>query len=264
MDKVKVKKIGNILLNVLLAVFLTIAVLSVFLTFFSKKDIDGAADIFGHQLRVVTSDSMGASEHTDVSQYKIKEIPVRSLILIRNKPTDPVKLDEWYRSLQVGDVLTFRYVYSQQVTITHRVVSVTEKDTGGFLIELAGDNKSSTTSQLNQIIDTSIPNNMNYVIGKVVGTSYWIGFLMSHLMQPIAIVLAIIVPCAVIIILEMVKITKAFMRDETEREKQKNVKKDMELEELRRKLAALEQGSADAGESLKTEDNLVGKEEETK
>ena len=244
MEKTKTKKIGNIVMNVLLYVFLAICIFSVFLTVTSKKDVDGAAEIFGYQMRVVTSDSMTASEYTDVSAFKIKDIPIRSMVFVKVMPDDPAKAEEWYRGLEVGDVLTFRYVYSSQVTITHRITSITEKESGGFIIELAGDNKDSDDGQLTQKIDTSIPNNMNYVIGKVTGQAKLFGILMSFLMQPVAIVLVVILPCAVIILLEVVKIVRTLTEDKRKREEEEKKKTENELEELRRKLAELERGQS--------------------
>jgi signal peptidase I len=245
MDKVKIKKIGNIALDVLLYVFLAICIFAVLVTVLSKRDIDGAAEIFGYQMRVVTSDSMSESEFTDVSAYKIKDIPIRSMVFVKVMPDDPAEADEFYRSLKVGDVLTFRYVYTTQVTITHRITSITEKDTGGFVIELAGDNKNAEDGQLIQSIDTSIPNNTNYVIGKVTGQAYWLGLTMSFLMQPIGIILIIIVPCFIIILLEIFKIARVLGADKKKREQEEKEQKESELEELRRKLAELEKDKTD-------------------
>ena len=237
----KIKKISSVVLNVLLYVFLAICILTVFMTVLSKRDSDGAAEIFGYQMRVVTSDSMAECEYTDVSDYRIKDIPVRSMVFVKVMPDDPTEVDAWYRELQVGDVLTFRYVYTTQVTITHRITPITEKETGDFVIELAGDNKNSEDGQLTQIIDTSIPNNTNYVIGKVMGQAYLFGAVMSFLMQPIGIVLVIIVPCVIIILLEVIKIVKLLNADKRKREQEEMEKKERELEELRCKLAQLEQ-----------------------
>ena len=234
MDKSKIKKVSKIALDVLLYIFLAICIFAVFVTVLSKRDSDGAAEVFGYQIRVVTSDSMSESEFTDVAAYKIKDIPIRSMVFVKVMPDDPAKADEFYRSLKVGDVLTFRYVYTTQVT------SITEKDTGGFIIELAGDNKNSEDGQLVQVIDTSIPNNTNYVIGKVTGQAYLLGLLMSFLMQPVGIILLIIVPCFIIILLEVLKIAKVLGADKKKREQEEKQKKDDELEELRSKLAALE------------------------
>lgn len=258
MNKSKIKKIGNIAANVIIYLFIAICLFSVFLTIFSKKDTDGAAEIFGYQFRIVVSDSMAKSEYTDVSEFKIKSIPIRSMIFVKVMPDDPAEADEWYRSLKVGDVLTFRYVYTTQETITHRIVSIEEKNTGGFIISLAGDNKTSEDGQLNQVIDTSIPNNMNYVIGKVTGQAYLVGVVMSFLMQPIGIILAIIMPCFIIVLLEVAKIVMVLTADKRSKEKEAREKQALELDELRRKISELEKLKSEGENS-----SPVGKERDT-
>ena len=240
MNREKIKKAGNIALNVVLYIFLAICIFTVVITMLSKKEPDGAAEIFGYQMRVVTSESMSKSEYTDVSEYEIKDIPLRSMVFIKVMPDDPAKVDDWYRGLKAGDVLTFRYVYGTQVTITHRITSITEKETGGFIIELAGDNKSADNGQLYQTIDTSIPNNTNYVIGKVTATAYLFGVVMSFLMQPIGMVLLIIVPCFIIILLEVLKIAKVLSSERKKLEAEQTAKREEELEALRRRVAELE------------------------
>ena len=266
MDKAKVKKIGKITLDILLYIFLAICIFSVLVTVLSKKDSDGAAEVFGYQMRVVTSDSMSESEFTDVSAYKIKDIPIRSMVFVKVMPDDPEEADEFYRSLKVGDVLTFRYVYTTQVTITHRITSITEKETGGFIIELAGDNKTSQSGQLTQIIDTSVPNNTNYVVGKVTGQAYLLGLVMSFLMQPVGIILVIIVPCFIIILLEALKIAKVLGADKKKRDQEEKDRKDNEIEELRRKLAELEKEKSEQtteSTAVDTNDNEEGEEDKT-
>lgn len=253
----KLKKVGNVIMNVLLYIFIALCLFSVILTLFSKKDDDGAAEMFGYQMRIVISDSMAESNYTDVSGYKIKEIPIRSMIFVKVMPEDPAKADEWYRSLRVGDVLTFRYVYTTQETITHRIVSITEKATGGFIIELAGDNKNSPDGQLRQTIDTSIPNNMNYVIGKVTGQAYILGVVMSFLSQPVGIVLVIIVPCVIIVLLEIIKIIRLLTADKRAKARMQAEEKDNELAELRRRLEELEKSKTDTHN-----DDAVRKEDE--
>lgn len=254
----KIKKLTNIVTNVLLCVFLVIALLSVLLTIFSYKDADGAAELFGYQMRVVTSDSMAKSEFTDVSDFEIKDIPLRSMVFVKTVPKDAEKADQWYRSLQVGDVLTFRYVYTTQITITHRIIDIEEKLDGGFVIHLAGDNKNSETGQLIQMIDTSIPQNTNYVIGKVVGRAYLFGVIISFLMQPVGMILVIILPCVVIIGLEVAKIIKTMTAEKKLQEQAEKEEKEKELEELRCKLAALER---EKSEMQAAAGNTEGKEE---
>ena len=241
MEKKKLKKIGDIIFNILLYLFLAICVFALVLTIFSKKDIDGAAELFGYQMRVVTSDSMAKCDQTDVSDYEIKSIPLRSMIFVEIMPENEAEVDKWYRDLQVGDVLTFRYVYTNQVTITHRITSITEKKTGGFIIELAGDNKNSDSEQLYQTIDTSIPNNKNYVVDKVTGQAFLLGFIISLLKSPLGIIFIVIVPCFIIILLEVLKIVGVYNAERKKREQEETAKKDSELEELRRRLAQLEQ-----------------------
>ena len=259
MKKTTVKKIGKILLNVLLYAFLALSIFAVILTVFAKKSPDGAADIFGYQFRIVTSESMEKCELTDVSQYKIKSIPLRSMVFVQSVPTDPAEADEWYRSLQVGDVLTFRYIYATQVTITHRILAISEKSTGGFVIELEGDNKNSDQSTLRQTIDTTYNTNINYVLGKVTGQSYLLGVVMSILTQPIGIVCAVIIPCFVIIMLEVLRIVKMLSEAKKEKESEESAQKDVELEELRRRLSELEHlaSAPDATKANQTTDTTI-------
>lgn len=240
MKKAGLKKVGKITLDVLLYLFLALCVITLILTVFSKKDSDGAAELFGYQMRVISSDSMAKCELTDVSGYEIGSIPLRSMIFVKVMPEDEAAADEWYRSLKVGDVLTFRYVYTNQVTITHRIISIEEKSSGGFIIRLAGDNKNSETGQLTQTIDTSDDTSTDYVIGKVTGQFFLLGFIISLLKEPIGLILIVIVPCFIIILLEVLKIVGVYSTERKKREQEQTQKKDDELEELRRRLAQLE------------------------
>lgn len=248
MTKTKLKRIGKVVLDILLYIFLAICVVTLVLTITSKKDIDGASEIFGYQMRVISSDSMAECELTDVSEYEIGSLPLRSMIFVKVMPEDEAEADEWYRSLKVGDVLTFRYVYTNQVTITHRIVSIEEKSTGGFIIRLEGDNKNSETDQLTQVIDTSVPDNPNYVIGKVTGQLFLLGFIVSLLRTPLGIIFIIIIPCFIIILLEVLKIVGVYSAERKKREQEEKEKKENELEELRRRLAELETKNVDSNE----------------
>ncbi len=240
MDKNLLKKIGDIAANVVMYIFLAVCILSVIMTVFGKRDADGTVEIFGHQMRIVVSDSMAKSEFTDVSDYKIKHIPINTMVFIKLVPDDPVLADQWYDDIEIGDVLTFRYVYTNQVTITHRVVDIKEKDTGGYLIYLEGDNKNSDSELLKQTIDTSIPNSTNYVIGKVVATNFLFGLFLSIIRKPIGAICIIILPCFIIILIEVLKIVRVLNADKKQQNQDEMAKKESELEELRRQLAALQ------------------------
>ncbi len=211
------KKILSIISNVFLFIVIAICIFSVLVAVFAKKDSDGAAEIFGYQVRIVTTDSMAKCESTDVSDFKIKSLPSGTLILVDVVPQDETEANEWYSKLEKGDVLTFRYVYAEQITITHRVTNITDKEDGGYIIELAGDNKNSGSDQLTQVIDTSVQNGGNYVIGKVTAKSFFLGFIVNLIRSPAGMIFVLIVPCTVVILLELVKIVGTSSSDKKKR-----------------------------------------------
>ena len=105
-----------------------VCMFGIIIAIFSKKDVDNTAILFGHQMRVVETPSMEECELTDVSKYDIKSLPVKTLIFIEVVPEDEQKKEEWYADLEIGDVLTFKYLYTRQETITHRIIDIIKKD----------------------------------------------------------------------------------------------------------------------------------------
>ena len=225
------RKLGRFLLGVILFCFLAVATLAVIVTLFSKKNETGAVEFMGYQTLVVISESMEKCSETDVSNFEIQSIPKNALIVIQLVPEDPFAVENWYRSLKVGDVLTFRYYYTTQITITHRITSITEKETGGFIIELEGDNKSLNSNQLKQVIDTSEVNSMNYVVGKVKFVSGFSGVVLSALKSPIGLVFLIMVPCVIIIMMEILQINNACVENKRQRESRPRILMDEVLRE---------------------------------
>ena len=240
------KKIAKIAGNVLLYTFIVISLVGVLLTITAKKDADGTATIFGMQMRFVLSPSMEKSDATDVSDFKIKDIPTKSVIFVEVVPDDPAEAEKWYSELAVGDVLTFKYVYVTQETITHRITSIEPKATGGYIIELEGDNKSENSDTLSQTIDTSQTDSPNYVIGKVVGQNYVLGLFVNMLKNPVVLILCVIVPAVGIIIFEIIRLVTLFGAEKRQKDQEEKEKQQSELDELRRKLAALEAANAKA------------------
>ena len=234
------KKAGRIALDAIIYLFIALCLVAVVLVITSKKDSDGTATLFGKQMRFVQSPSMEKCEATDVSGFEIKDIPMRSMIFIDVVPDDKAKADEWYADLKVGDVLTFKYVYVRQETITHRITAIEPKETGGYIISLEGDNKSSDDGVLTQEIDTSLENSPNYIIGKVTGQSYPLGLLINVLKSPAGIVCIIILPALAIVVFEIIKIINVFSADRKKKEDKEKEMKQNELDELRRRLAELE------------------------
>ena len=246
------KKIFVTAINVVLCLFLLLSALTVAFTVFSRGNGD-AAEIFGYQMRIVISKSMEECESTDVSKYEIKSLPLNTMVFVESVPDDKDEADRWYSELKVGDVLTFKYTFSGEelpVVITHRIADISENSAGGYTIRLVGDNKNYDSKQLVQTINTAVHDDpYNYVIGKVVGSSLVMGKVISFLQEPLAIVLLIILPCFIIIIFEVLRLTRMFRN---KREKEKMDLKEKEIEELRRRLEMLEnqnsKSSSDTGD----------------
>lgn len=247
-----VKKTGKLLLNILLYAFIAVCLFAVILSITSKKGEDGAATVFGYQMRFVRSDSMAACKETDVSHFEIGSIPSKTLIFVETVPNDKAEAEKWYSEIKVGDVLTFRYkLAGSQETITHRVIGIEEKEDGfGRIITLQGDNKASEGSDLmQQVIDTSeSETSFNYILGKVTGTSYTLGLLVYALRSPVGIVCIVIVPCLIIIGFQVAKIISVLTEEKRKKQKEENEQKTSEIEELKKQLALLQQSvNADMG-----------------
>lgn len=248
------KKIAGIAVNVLLYLFLALCIFSVIFTVFSKKDTDGAATILGFQMRLVISESMEEHPDTDVSDFDIGSLPLGSMIFIDCVPEDEEEALEWYSELEVGDILTFKFAYTTQVTITHRIVGITPKydiqdedkdgdisEIIGYIFRLKGDNKGySNATLLEQTVDTTVDEDLNYVIGKVTAKSVVLGFIINLLKQPIGIIFIVIIPCIVIIFLEVLKIINAFSAEKKKKREEDDARKNDEIEELKRRLLELE------------------------
>lgn len=235
------KKVANIVLDVVVVAVLLLALFTMIVTVNAKKSKDGTATIFGYQLRFVQSGSMEKCAYTDVSKYKVKSIKVKSCVFIKTAPTSEKEINEWYKTLKVGDVLTFQY---KGEIITHRIVKIEEKETGnGYIITLKGDYKSSKDNEpAEQVIDTEVdtPATVNYIIGKVTGQSYLLGLCVYVLKKPVGIVCVVIVPCLLMIVIQIFRIVNVLGEDKKNKRKEEQVNKDDEIEELKRQLAAFQ------------------------
>ena len=235
------KKAFSIISEIIVYIFVAICLFSVIVSIFSKKDPDGTARILDRQLRFVETESMEFSEYNDVSGYDIGSIRKDSLIVISTVPEEESEADAWYDALEVGDVLTFKYMMgASQVTITHRLIDKDPVSSGGYLLTLKGDNESSEGGAMLQTIYSKDTASLNYVIGKVSLVSYPLGLLITALKSPIGLVFIIIIPCALIIILELIRIMRLFGKEKQKKIDEENEQKDNEIELLKQKLAALE------------------------
>ena len=253
------KKVANIVLDVVVVIVLLLALFTMIVTVNAKKSKDGTATIFGYQLRFVQSGSMEKCAYTDVSKYKVKSIKVKSCVFIKTAPTSEKEINEWYKTLKVGDVLTFQYnkndgsaapedYEGDSMVITHRVIRIEKKENGnGYIITLKGDYKSGKDSEpAEQVIDTEIdtPAKTTYIIGKVTGQSYLLGLCVYVLKKPVGIVCVVIVPCLLMIVIQIFRIVNVLGEDKKNKRKEEQAHKDDEIEELKRQLAALQNAAA--------------------
>lgn len=248
------KKVANIVLDVVVVAVLLLALFTMIVTVNAKKSKDGTATIFGYQLRFVQSGSMEKCAYTDVSKYKVKSIKVKSCVFIKTAPTSEKEINEWYKTLKVGDVLTFQYNRESAANkdnydgdskiITHRVIKIEKKETGnGYIITLKGDYKSSKDNEpAEQVIDTEVdtPAKTTYIIGKVTGQSYLLGLCVYVLKKPVGIVCVVIVPCLLMIVIQIFRIVNVLGADKKNKRKEEQANKDDEIEELKRQLAAFQ------------------------
>ena len=262
--KLKIKKAVSVSLSVLMYVFLALCIFLLAVSVTSKKSADGATRIFGREMRIVVSDSMAKCDETygTIKQYKIKDIPLRSMVFVECVPENEDEANVWYSKLKVGDVLTFRYSYGTQVTITHRIVEIDKNDNGGYTIVLEGDNrapktddgKKTTVGQ--QTIHTEQRNSSpNYVIGKVTGQSKLLGLMVYAVKQPVGIALIVIVPCLIIMVLEIIKIVGVLGEEKRRKAAEVQERQSNEIEELRRQLASLQAGMAGANPPVSQAEN---------
>ena len=176
--------IGARITSAILVILAALSAIAIAITINAPRTEDGASRVFGHELRLVQTNSMRDSGDVDTSNYKIKSFKENTLVATERVPEDEAEAAKWYANIAVGDVLTFRYLYDRETTITHRVTSITPKEDGsGYIIELSGDNKDSDQSQLYQTIDTSMTDSSNYIMGKVVWKSHFFGVLVSGIQR---------------------------------------------------------------------------------
>ena len=236
-----IKKAANIVGTILTYLFIVVCIIGVVITIISKKEPDGTATILGMQMRTVLSNSMEQCDATDVSQFDIKDLPIKTMVFIEAVPQDPKEAEEWYANLKIGDVLTFKYVYVKQETITHRITGIRYEGEGlGYTIELQGDNKDSDQETLTQIIKTGEKNSPNHIVGKVTGKSYILGLFVTTLKSPAGLIFIVIIPSLIIAILEIIKIINMFTADKRKADQEKLESQQRELDDLKRRLAELE------------------------
>lgn len=152
-------------------------------------------DPTGTEAMVVVSGSMDGGPR----DYDIATIPTGSLVIIRKASSDP---GGFYDSLNVGDVLTFRYVHpvsGERMNVTYRIADI-EESSGVYTYTMKGDSVADDPTNGSVQIVTS---DSGDVIGKVVGVSHWLGVLVVFMSTWAGRFCLIVVPCVVLILSEI-------------------------------------------------------------
>lgn len=199
------KKFGKFLSGLIMFCLLICVIGALLVVTLGDRSEDGTVSFRGYQARKVLTDSMAECKQTNVSKYSIKSIPSGSIVLIKLVPEGKEAANKWYDDLKVGDVLTFRYEYNgKSYVITHRITSISENENNGYTIELAGDNKNSTGTQLTQTVDTSNPESGTYVIGKVRAVVQIPAKLLRALQSPVGILIIFVVGGSIVAIINLI------------------------------------------------------------
>lgn len=192
-------------------------------------------------------------------EYEIQKIPMHSAVRIEETPKDLEKQRTFFHALKEGDVITFYWSVSAQasvytsdgdvITITHRIQSVTGSgDNLSYVCQ--GDNRVNASGDIVTISTQTVPAMM--VVGKVTSVSVPYGWFLVNIVQNRYVMAAlIIVPCLAVVVYESYTIVRLVKQDKKEQamaaaSKEAETKaKDEELEELRKRIASLEQENSD-------------------
>lgn len=223
----KVKKILNIVSTVATFLLMGVALFAVLITVFTTRTVDKTErSLFGRKFFVVLSDSMSATDFSAGDMIVVKEVDVNTL--------------------SEGDIITF---YSQDTKsfgeiITHKIREVKYNDEGALL----GFVTYGTTTDTNDeaLAEPSL------VIGQYQSKLSRFGYFIQFMKTPVAYIIFVAVPFALIIGHEIYKVIKVVNENKKEKlkleteergklldeERLKNEQMQKELEELRKQLAA--------------------------
>ena len=137
----------------------------------------GSANFLDTEVRVVISSSMDGEPR---EEYEIETIPVGSLVFIHKVPSGMEDAYGFYKSLKVGDVVTFHYtnpVSRENMVVTHRIVEIANSGgdikftmVGDSIVDL-NDEPGTYSEGETQVVYAS----SGEMIGKVVGVSPELG-----------------------------------------------------------------------------------------
>ena len=205
----KIKKLILTLINVISVLVIAVAVFALVTVLFTPAG--EAPTVFGWQILRITTGSMAPTYPTD------------TMVFVRK--VDPADVEP-------GDVISF---YSSDPGLdgslnTHRVVEVREE--GDHYVYVTKGDANNARDQYDA--------DSRRLLGKVVGSSYLLGKLSRLMANPLVFIPVILVPLAVILIVNIVhtvSYAKVLAKEEAEEEVRKT------LEQIRERKRAEEAGS---------------------
>lgn len=227
--KEKTKKIGNIILNVVIVLVLIFAFATTLSTILSGNK--GYTEIFGYTMVAVESDSMAGGKYKDDDSIKVKGFNKGALLFVK------ILDEEEKATLQENDVITYRVdlngdgVYELN---THRIKATMD---GGYF-ETQGDNNVLSDSEATNgyIVTTST------IIGQYKGFSIpGLGYVVSFFHTSVGFFVCVVLPSLLIVayfafnLYRTVKASNAMTEEEKaakEREEKEKLKEEL-LRELR-------------------------------
>lgn len=243
------KSKGKLALNIVLYVFLGLLLVFDGFALYSKismKGANGTMSFFGHETRIVLTGSMVGTDEFYAShpEYEIKRIEIHDAVFVKTAPAADAsqsKIDEFYKDITVGDILTFIDQTHNSLVVSHRIIDVqklTNPVTHGtvYYYTLLGDNPKAQDDEPQHVSSDS-----GLILGQVTGSSKFLGrFLYAFVGNKLVVILTVIVPCGVFAIYEIVKIIIVVNKTRAEKALADNQKamseKDDELERLRNEL----------------------------
>ena len=222
MDKVKGKKVRNIVSAVIVAIVLIAAICALGVSIAYR--VQGQTlTIGGTQFRLVLTGSMEGEEEDSIR--------TNSVIAIKTVPKDAEEARKFIDELEAGDIITFydTSLGADDIVVTHRIVEIRQTSGGTSFI---------TKGDANNTQDAS-PVDESDVIGVVTGSNYAFGAFLTFLTSTTGIVVCLIVPAAVIMIYEIFRIAFLVSKDKKQKSQSEAEDREREIERLRRELDEL-------------------------
>lgn len=221
-------RVWSVVSGIVIAVVLVAAVVALIVAICYRAQGE-TLTVGGMQYRIVLTGSMEGDREDSLRTHSIVGIQVA--------PEDEAQRQEFFASLQVGDIITFNDwtrtgTQDDPVVNTHRIVEINGTETG-FTFTTQGDANDAPDAQ---------PIGEDDVIGKVTWSNYGLGAFLYFLCSTTGIVVCLIVPAALILIYEIFNIARIVRADRHRKQQEESDAREREIERLRAELEELKRG----------------------